>query len=701
MNLQQGEEPESETQPVDQPQTGSQVRNFGREIREDVWGTFFPLVKDIKEVDLFKPGLTYRIGRNASYNNVVFPGFKISNKHAEITWDGRESKDSIIKLTDMSSNGTFVNGQKLGKGVSCILTDGAEVAFGSTGSSSTNPAEDYRFIFRHSASGKQPEDGFYGLYDSHDQLGRGTFASVVRCLERKTGILWAAKMFSNLLTTGGSGSLGSRSNEKMVSREISILETLSHPNVCFLKETFITDAGKLILVLELIEGGDLLEYILSNSGVSEQTTQHIAYQLCLALSYVHSLGIAHRDLKPEVRCDLLGNPPNIKVADFGLAKAIDSQTMLKTMCGTPAYLAPEIVMQTNMQGYDNLVDSWSVGAIVFSMLTNASPFIEDETQPDIRVRISTRSIDWRILKEKMSNPMIIDFIESLLTADPEARMTLTGALDHPWLQDYVKRNNRDAKADRNLGQRRNRQLESSDSFPTGGDLTPTNDNEERLPGSAFFSNGFQNLAINDENQAGPSNSVQHAGPSSKATAAVQIQGGVDEDSQMDDATPPPPPISQTKKLQAQNSRVLRRRKDILEEANAGETTIPRPSPELLSQFDEKRKREEEQSEAGPSNTRLTPEKRHGKRAHGDLTTVPENTAVNGSGSGGGMAAAMVEDASMNDMDGSADESVAQPTPSKRRRNAPPSAKTTTRAKRGKNNAEPVVAVRRSSRNKST
>lgn len=109
---------------------------------------------------------------------------------------------------------------------------------------------------------------------------------MVRCLERKTGILWAAKMFSNLLTGGGSSSLGSRSNEKMVSREIGILQTLSHPNICFLKETFITEERKLsntpphldccwspylsiVLVLELIEGGDLLEYILSSSGVSK------------------------------------------------------------------------------------------------------------------------------------------------------------------------------------------------------------------------------------------------------------------------------------------------------------------------------------------------------------------------------------------------------------------------------------------------
>ncbi|KAJ4494447.1 kinase-like domain-containing protein [Lentinula lateritia] len=678
-----------ESQSVKQTQPSSQGLDFGREIHENVWGSFYPLVKDMKEVNLFKPKLTYRIGRSL-HNDVVFPGYKISNKHAEITWDGRETKDSIIMLRDNSSNGTYVNGQRLGKGVSRILPDGAEVAFGSPGPSSTQPAEDYRFIFRHTASGQQREDGFYGLYDSHDQLGRGTFASVVRCLERKTGILWAAKMFSNLLTGGGSSSLGSRSNEKMVSREIGILQTLSHPNICFLKETFITEERKLILVLELIEGGDLLEYILSSSGVSEEITQHITYQLCLALSYVHSRGIAHRDLKPENILLTKSNPPDVKVADFGLAKAIDSQTMLKTMCGTPAYLAPEIVTQTNMEGYDNLVDSWSVGAIVFSMLTNASPFIEDENQPDIRVRISTRTVDWRILREKTSNPMIIDFIERLLNPDPAVRMTLADALDHLWLQDYVKKNNRDAIADRNLGKQRDQQPESSESIPTGRDATPNNPNEEKQPGSTFFSQGFQKLAINDKKQVGPSNTNDRAGVSSNSASADHPNGAADDDSEMDDATPPPPPPSQTRKLQSQNSRVLRRRKDVLEDANAGEMTIPRPSPELLSQFDEKRKREEDVGKpaTGPSHT---PEKRRGKRAHGDLSAVPE-MADNGSGSGGRIAAMSAEN-------GSADDSGAQPTPSKRRRNAPPS-NNATRGKKVKKPTEPAVGVRRSSRNKS-
>lgn len=116
-----------ESQSVKQTQPSSQGLDFGREIHENVWGSFYPLVKDMKEVNLFKPKLTYRIGRSL-HNDVVFPGYKISayicnsrlvalqltinfvgNKHAEITWDGRETKDSIIMLKDNSSNGTYAS----------------------------------------------------------------------------------------------------------------------------------------------------------------------------------------------------------------------------------------------------------------------------------------------------------------------------------------------------------------------------------------------------------------------------------------------------------------------------------------------------------------------------------------------------------------------------------------------------------------
>lgn len=144
----------------------------------------------------------------------------------------------------------------------------------------------------------------------------------------------------------------------------------------------------------------LEEGLISDSRPAEDESQHITYQLCEALAvssfaislrltlsfsqYIHSQGIAHRDLKPENVLLTNDTPPQVKVADFGLAKAIDSLTMLRvsrslfapqcpshahlqTMCGTPSYLAPEVVSQNGGEGYQKVVDSWSVGVIVFSM----------------------------------------------------------------------------------------------------------------------------------------------------------------------------------------------------------------------------------------------------------------------------------------------------------------------------------------------
>ncbi|KIK69379.1 hypothetical protein GYMLUDRAFT_53800 [Collybiopsis luxurians FD-317 M1] len=662
-------EPEIETQP--QTQDADQQRALPKPFDEHLWAYLAPMAKEMRQIDLIKPAPMYRIGRNAAHNTIVFPGYKISNKHAEISWDGQTSDRSVITLKDLSSNGTYVNGVKVGRGNTRVLVDGAEIAFGST-TAVGNPLEDYRFIFRHTASGQPPEEGFYALYDTAYQLGRGSFASVVKCVERSTGLFWAAKMFNNPVQLGdNAGTLASRT-DKMVSREIAILQRLSHPNICYLKDTFILEESKLILVLELVDGGDLLEYILTRSGLSEELTQHIAYQLCLALAYIHSLGIAHRDLKPENVLLTKDDPPKVKVADFGLAKAKDSQTMLKTMCGTPAYLAPEVVHQTNTEGYDHLVDSWSVGVIVFSMLTNASPFIEDDNQADIRMKIATRRIDWSLLRPKTENPMVIDFIESLLANDPASRLTLSGALDHPWLQDYAKNNGRDIVKDRKLGKVRDGSRET----------TPPADGEQSK-GSAVFSRGFENLVISETNGAGPSN---HTGPSSNV-AAPDPHAAADDEAAMEDDTPPP--SSQAGNLQAQSSRVLRRRRDVLDEMENGGTNLPQPSPELLSQFEEKHKRAAaaitfDQPEAGPSN----PQKRPGKRALGDLSAVPEGEAVNAVGGG------MPEDVMMNGTEGDDVEA----TPSKRPRQTPPVAVPATRGKKAKKPEPDPTTLRRSGRN---
>ncbi|KAJ2931453.1 hypothetical protein H1R20_g5592, partial [Candolleomyces eurysporus] len=443
-----------------------------------LWGYLQPVNDKLSRIDFWREQRQYTIGRNTELNKIVFPGFKVSNRHCEITWSAEDTGGTVLVL-DLSSNGTFINGQKIGKSQTRILREGNEIAFGTPAAQPQSPFEDYRFIYRHVAGGP-PTTGLYAFYDIGTELGKGSFATVMKAVNRETGVWYAVKMIKDK-TAGRGGEQQGQIRNAAIAREINIMEKLKHPNICELKEVFLEENGPDIsqfflpheiiplviqinfphpdLVIELVEGGDLLEYILKRGGLGEDDAKHITYQICDALSYIHSQGITHRDLKPENVLLTKDEPPVVKVADFGLAKIVDSVTMLRTMCGTPSYLAPEVVKQTDQQeGYDNLVDSWSVGVIVFSMLTNASPFIEDENQTNLRARIIERHIDWAtleaqnisreggqfasssvhgLLSDYAPSVLAINFIVALLQEDPMNRMGLKEALDHPWLSSYL------------------------------------------------------------------------------------------------------------------------------------------------------------------------------------------------------------------------------------------------------------------------
>ncbi|KAF9478621.1 Pkinase-domain-containing protein [Pholiota conissans] len=397
-----------------------------------LWGYLQPCSSTLTRIDFWRIHPRYTIGRNTETNQVVLPGAKVSGSHCVISWDGNEYDKASVLVQDLSSNGTFLNGDKIGKGKTRILYDGTEIAFGTfTPQSQNNGLEDYRFVYRHIAGGA-PVTGLFANYDLGVELGRGSFASVKKAIHRPTGVWYAVKMISGAKTVKQNGT----SRNTTFAREISIMERLEHRNICKLVEVFFHDDGSINLVLELVEGGDLLEHILkSDTGLPELNARDITYQMCDAMAYIHSKGITHRDLKPENVLLTLDKPPIIKIADFGLAKVVNSVTMLRTMCGTPSYLAPEVILEPP-EGYNNLVDSWSVGVIVFSMLTNQAPFFEDENM-DIRSRILNRKIDWDSLESHELSLEAVNFIECLLQFRPRQRMSLTKALHHEWLRHHL------------------------------------------------------------------------------------------------------------------------------------------------------------------------------------------------------------------------------------------------------------------------
>ncbi|KAG6917818.1 hypothetical protein DXG01_000878 [Tephrocybe rancida] len=402
-NMDDVEETQETQQQTQSTQQSSQ--QAGDDMNGHLWGYLQPCGGGLTRIDFWRMTPRYKLGRSKELNDCVLPGPKI-------------------------------NGSKIGRGQTRVLREGNEIAFG-TCVPQQGSLEDYRFIYRHTASGP-PTTGLYAFYDMFGELGKGSFAVVMKAFCRKSGEYVAVKMIQDARSVRSPGDQAGRPRREYFNREIDILEKLKHDNICELKEVFFQEeSNEINLVLELVEGGDLLDYILKKGGLSEPDTQHITYQLCDALAYIHSQNVTHRDLKPENVLLTKDNPPKVKVADFGLAKFVDSLTMLRTMCGTPSYLAPEVVTQQNNEGYDSLVDSWSVGVIVFSMLTNSSPFIEGDGNQDVRTRVIERTIDWSLLRNMNASPEAIDFIRRLMEQDPRNRMTLANSLEHPWLKSHV------------------------------------------------------------------------------------------------------------------------------------------------------------------------------------------------------------------------------------------------------------------------
>lgn len=195
-------------------------------------------------------------------------------------------------------------------------------------------------------------------------IGKGAFSRVVRVEHKVTKQPYAIKMMEV------------REGKKAFESELAVLRKVQHAYIVRLYEVF-ECRDKVYLVMELATGGELFDRIVSRGCFTEQDGTHVLYMVLEGVRYLHSLGITHRDLKPE---NLLyyhpGNDSKIMITDFGLSKLRknpDDSTM-DTTCGTPDYIAPEILMR---RSYTNAVDMWSIGVISYVLLCGALPFADD------------------------------------------------------------------------------------------------------------------------------------------------------------------------------------------------------------------------------------------------------------------------------------------------------------------------------------
>jgi len=228
-------------------------------------------------------------------------------------------------------------------------------------------------------------------------------------------------------------------NLDQIQREIDILRKIKHENITSIFEIYSTERF-LYIVLELATGGELFENIIEKGSYSEQEAQYIFTQMLSAVNYLHSHGIAHRDLKPENILLESQDGMKVKITDFGLARIVGERDMMTTLCGTPQYVAPEIIKQSlekeisneMNKGYGKEVDLWSLGAILYVLLSGSPPF-DDERGIPLYTQIENGMYDfppeyWCDISDSAQ-----DLIKRLLTVDPKKRLTVQQALQHSWI----------------------------------------------------------------------------------------------------------------------------------------------------------------------------------------------------------------------------------------------------------------------------
>ncbi|XP_016080388.1 PREDICTED: calcium/calmodulin-dependent protein kinase type IV [Miniopterus natalensis] len=247
---------------------------------------------------------------------------------------------------------------------------------------------------------------------------RGATSVVYRCKQKGTQKPYALKVLKKTV------------DKKIVRTEIGVLLRLSHPNIIKLKEIFETPT-EISLVLELVTGGELFDRIVEKGYYSERDAADAVKQILEAVAYLHENGIVHRDLKPE---NLLYATPApdapLKIADFGLSKIVEHQVLMKTVCGTPGYCAPEILRGC---AYGPEVDMWSVGIITYILLCGFEPFYDERGDQFMFRRIL--NCEYYFISPWWDEVSLNakDLVRKLIVLDPKKRLTTFQALQHPWV----------------------------------------------------------------------------------------------------------------------------------------------------------------------------------------------------------------------------------------------------------------------------
>ncbi|XP_039532460.1 calcium/calmodulin-dependent protein kinase type II subunit beta isoform X19 [Pimephales promelas] len=263
---------------------------------------------------------------------------------------------------------------------------------------------------------------FTDEYQLYEELGKGAFSVVRRCVKLCTGQEHAAKIINTK-------KLSARDHQKL-EREARICRLLKHPNIVRLHDS-ISEEGFHYLLFDLVTGGELFEDIVAREYYSEADASHCIQQILEAVLHCHQMGVVHRDLKPE-NLLLASKCKNaaVKLADFGLAIEVQGdQQAWFGFAGTPGYLSPEVLRK---EAYGKPVDIWACGVILYILLVGYPPFW-DEDQHKLYQQIKAGAYDFPSPEWDTVTPEAKNLINQMLTINPGKRITAQEALKHPWV----------------------------------------------------------------------------------------------------------------------------------------------------------------------------------------------------------------------------------------------------------------------------
>ncbi|XP_033161929.1 ovarian-specific serine/threonine-protein kinase Lok isoform X1 [Drosophila mauritiana] len=332
-----------------------------------------------------------------------------------------------VYIQDLSRNGTFVNNEKIGTNRMRILKNDDVISL----SHPTYKA----FVFKDLSPNESiglPEE-INKTYYVNRKLGSGAYGLVRLVYDTRTCQQFAMKIVKKNMLSGARPSTNFSDPDRVLN-EAKIMKNLSHP--CVVRMHDIVDKpDSVYMVLEFMRGGDLLNRIISNKLLSENTSKLYFYQMCHAVKYLHDRGITHRDLKPDnVLLETNDEETLLKVSDFGLSKFVQKDSVMRTLCGTPLYVAPEVLITGGREAYTKKVDIWSLGVVLFTCLSGTLPFSDEYGTPAAQQikkgRFAYGHPSWKGVSQRAKL-----LINQMLIVDPERRPSIDDVLQSSWLRD--------------------------------------------------------------------------------------------------------------------------------------------------------------------------------------------------------------------------------------------------------------------------